>query len=520
VEAIADGVQAFRYPKSRNAATTLAIMAVLSISMFLGISWLARHTGVVFTEETERIVVAQIADAVFGEGPLFYLVAVMTAGILILAANTAYQDFPRLSSILAGDHFMPRQFLNRGDRLVFSNGVLILATLASLLIIVFDANLNSLIQLYLVGVFISFTLSQTGMVLRWRRVGGPGWKARAAVNGFGAIVTGVVFFVIVTTKWSGGAWIVIAAIPVLIYMMHSIHRHYEDVANQLALPERRPRDARPGHQHLVILVPRVDAAAARAVGYARSIRPEDIVAVAPDPELVGPWRTLAGEIPLQILPSDGSTSKRLKTFLQQRRSDLAPTDFLSVVVPEVLQRRGLREIVSRPAMHRLKASLLIEEGVQVVDVPVVKETIDPQQDQSHEPARNYVCVLVSGVHNVTLHAIEFAETLRPTDLRAVTVGLDPEATERIGDEWLRAGIPHPLEIEDSPFRDIGRSLVGYVRQFRPDGLNRVVTVVIPEFVVGKRRHQLLHGQTALIVKRHLLFETGVVVASVPYHLEG
>ncbi|MGH2806352.1 MAG: APC family permease, partial [Actinomycetota bacterium] len=185
VEAIADGVQAFRFPQSKNAATTLAIMGGLAISMFLGVSALADATNVRFEEHAARTVVAQIAHAVFGGGPLFYLVQVMTAAILILAANTAYQDFPRLSSILAQDHFMPRQFLNRGDRLVFSNGVVALAALAALLVVVFDAELNKLIQLYLVGVFISFTLSQSGMVLRWRRLKSPGWRRSAAINAFG-----------------------------------------------------------------------------------------------------------------------------------------------------------------------------------------------------------------------------------------------------------------------------------------------------------------------------------------------
>lgn len=169
VEAVSNGVPAFRYPQSENAAKTLSMMGVMSISMFLGLSWLASQTEVVYTEESQRTVVAQIAHAVFGGGLMFYVLQVMTAAILILAANTAYQDFPRLSSILAQDRFMPRQFMNRGDRLVFSNGIVILAILAGLLVVILDADLNRLIQLYLVGVFISFTLSQAGMVIHWRK---------------------------------------------------------------------------------------------------------------------------------------------------------------------------------------------------------------------------------------------------------------------------------------------------------------------------------------------------------------
>jgi hypothetical protein len=448
---------------------------------------------------------------------MFYVVQVMTAAILILAANTAYTGFPVLASILANDRFMPRQFTSRGDRLVFSNGIVVLALLASLLVYAFDANLNRLIQLYLVGVFLSFSLAQLGTVIRWRRTREPGWQGRAAINAFGAVVTAAVLVVVVLTKFSQGAWIVLTALPLLIYLMRSIHGHYKDVADQLAAAERRPVDRRPGDQHIVILVSEVDAAAARAVGYVRALRLVDVTAVGFRTEQVGPWNRLAPDIPLRLL-NDASRTKELKRFLQDKRALLDPEDFLTVVVPEVLHSTGLGEIVLRPRLHRLKASLLSEEGVQVLDMPLVREAIDPTRDQAHEPARNLVVVLVSGVHNATLQAIEYAKTLRPTDLRAVTFGLNPQESEQIGNEWLAAGIPHPLEIEASPFRDIGSSLIGYLRQFECDGINRVLTVVLPEFVVPQRRHQLLHGQTALIVKRHLLFETGVVVVSVPYHL--
>jgi amino acid transporter len=519
VEAIADGVQAFRYPQSRNAAATLAFMGGLAATMFLGISWLADHTNVVYVEHAERTVVAQIGHAVFHGGPLFYILQAMTAAILILAANTAYQDFPRLSSILAKDNFMPRQFMNRGDRLVFSNGVVILATLASALIIIFDAEINRLIQLYLVGVFISFTMSQTGMVLRWRKLKSPGWRGRALLNGFGAFVTGVVFFVIVTTKFLGGAWIIVAAIPVVMFLMRSVHKHYVDLRAQLADVQRRPRDRRAGHQHIVILADRIDAATARAIGYARSIGARDISAVTFDRGLIPVWERMTPEIPIRVLDSNGGTVKRLRKDLREKRATLQADDFLTLVIPEVLQSRRLAEIIVHPTRHRLKAALLRETGVQVMDIPVVKSDLTPGTDEAHEPARNYAIVLVSGVNNATLQAVEYAETLRPTSIRAAHFGLDPERTEEIGDRWLEAGIPHPLEIEDSPFRDIGRSLQEYVRRFNPDGVERVVTVVIPEFVVGKRRHNLLHGQTGLLVKRHLLFERGVVLVSVPYYIE-
>jgi amino acid transporter len=523
VEAISDGVQAFRYPQSRNAATTLALMGALSITMFMGITLLARYTGVVPSHTSDKTVVAQIASAIFGTGPMFYVVQIMTAAILILAANTAYQDFPRLSSILARERFMPRQFLNRGDRLVFSNGVIVLALLASSLIVFFKADLTSLIQLYLVGVFISFTMSQFGMVSRWKKVRGPKWQRSLAINAFGGTVTAVVFFVVVTTKFGRppgpGAWIVVTVIPIIMYAMYSVHRHYTDLARQLELPERRPVDRRAGNQHMVIVINQVNAAAARAVGYARSVRPSSISAITFDNAWTGAWERLAPEIALTILEPEGSQIDAVKRYLLARRAELPDDDFLTAVIPEVLRSRSLSEVLRRPGLHRLKAALLPQPGVEVLDIPLVKEDIDVGSGWAQEPVRNYCVILVSRVHNALLHAIEYAETLRPTDIRAVTFGLDPEETEKVGDDWLLAQIPHPLEIEDSPYRDIGQSLVHYIRQFDADGVDRVVTVIIPEFIVEKRRHQILHGQTALIVKRHLLFETGVVVASVPYHVE-
>jgi amino acid transporter len=520
VEAIADGVQAFRYPQSKNAAQTLTIMGALSITMFLGISWLADHTNVVFVEDSHRTVVAQIGHTIFGGGPMFYVLQVMTASILILAANTAFQDFPRLSSILAQDRFLPRQFRNRGDRLVFSNGVLILATLAIALVIIFDAELNRLIQLYLVGVFISFTLSQSGMVLRWRKLREPGWRRKAMVNGFGATVTGVVLCVTIATKFKGGAWIIIAAIPVFMFLMRSVYVHYAEVRRELAHPERLPEGRRPGNQNMVIYVRQTDAAAARAVGYARMVRAATMEAITFDRTHAATWNRIAPEIPLKVLEYGRSRTSAIQEYLRGRREGLSDDDFLTLIVPEVLRSRSLWELVRGFRVHRMKAVLRRQTGIQLLDVPVIAEDIEPGVDQAHEPGRNYVCVLVAGVHNAALQAIEYAQTLRPTDLRAVHLSLDPHESEEVGEEWLNAGVPLPLEIEDSPFRDIGLTLLNYVRrEFDPDGINRVVTIVLPEFIVKKRRHEILHNQTALlVVKRRLLFEKGVVVVSVPFHL--
>jgi amino acid transporter len=236
VEAIADGVQAFRRPQAKNAAQTLAIMAAIAVTMFLGITVLAQLLHVRITEDiaTTNSVLSQIGAAVYGDGAfLFYVLQIFTAGILILAANTAFQDFPRLSSILARDGFMPSQFRNRGDRLVFSNGVVILAVAASGLIWLFEAQLTHLIQLYVVGVFTAFTLSQAGMVRRWFRVKGDRWRRKAVINGIGALTTGVVLIVVTITKYDRGAKYVVWGIPVIVAFFLAVHHHYERVARIL-----------------------------------------------------------------------------------------------------------------------------------------------------------------------------------------------------------------------------------------------------------------------------------------------
>ncbi len=307
VEAIANGVPAFRYPQSRNAAQTLGIMGLIAVTMFLGISFLADATNVVASEESTRTVTAEIALAVFGGDNLgFYLVQFVTAAILILAANTAYADFPRLSSILAVDRFLPRQFVSRGDRLVFSNGILVLAALASLLLIVFGASVTRLIQLYVVGVFTSFTLSQLGMVLHHRRARELGWRRGAVINGIGAATTGVVLIVVAVTKFLGGAWIVIAATPLLVFLMDRIHAHYRGFSLRLRTGMMEEPPVR--SQHVVIVVDQVDEATARAVSYAYATNAASIQALAlPNgPGVEDQWRLLAPEIPLRVVAPPGT----------------------------------------------------------------------------------------------------------------------------------------------------------------------------------------------------------------------
>lgn len=314
-------------------------------------------------------------------------------------------------------------------------------------------------------------------------------------------------------------WMVISAIPVLVYLMRRIHKHYEDVQHQLDHPDRRPADRRAGHQNLVILVTDLEEATAQAVGYSHHLQPRRISAIALDRTLVDGWRALAPDIEINVLGGSGSVAKRIRAHLKDVRDSIDENDFLTVVVPEILRSRNTIEIVRNLGKQRLKAALLRERGVQVLNIPVVKGDVAEGTDPTQEPARNFTVVLVSGVHNATLQAIEYAKTLRPIQLHAVSLDIEESDTSALGDSWLADRIPHPLEIEAAPFRDIGTALKNYLSTFEPDGHERVVTVVIPEFVVPKKRHQILHGQTALIVKRHLLFVRGVVVVSVPYYLD-
>ncbi len=398
VEAIANGVPAFRKPKSRNAAATLALMGGLAMTMFVGITTLAIITDVRYSEDPavqfvgfgedqlQRSVIAQVSSAVFGDGSApFYYVQAMTAGILILAANTAFNGFPLLGSILAQDRNLPRQLHTRGDRLVYSNGVLLLAAFAAILIVAFQADVTRLIQLYIIGVFTSFTLGQAGMVKHWNRLlrtGGLTEQARGAarrsrvINATGCSLTGLVLIIVTITKFTRGAYIVLIAMPILYAIMRSINRHYTRVAAELE----------------------------------------------PDDEAV----------PL--------------------------------------------------------------------------------------PSRNHAIVLVSKVHAPTLRALAYARGTRPHDLTALTVSVDAEETRALQEMWDRRDLPIPLTIIDSPFRDITRPVLDYVRAVRLQSPRDVVTVFIPEYVVGHWWEQLLHNQSALRLKGRLLFQPGVMVTSVAYQL--
>lgn len=524
VEAISNGVPAFRRPQARNAAATLATMGGMAIAMFLGISWLATHIPGI-TVSHERSVVAQIAHAVFGGGIGFYAVQAFTAAILILAANTAYQDFPRLSAILARDGFMPSQFKVRGDRLVFSNGVIVLALMAGLLIYAFDADLSRLIQLYVVGVFTSFTLSQAGMVRHWRAKiredgGARGHRRSIGFNAIGAVATGMVLVIITATKFLHGAWIVVAAIPFMVAGLAAIHRHYEHVrvslrARHLAFESHAPN-------RFLLLVRDSGLATRKAIGYVRSLRAGEVQpifigrasefpAVADGLNRLSP--ALAG---LEQLPrSRRSVGVDLRQYIQRESRE----GWLTVVLPEEVKGASLWDLLTgqRWALG-LKARLLFTPEVVVTDVSLLRGT-DPG-DEHHDlagPRKHVVLVPVSDVNDGTVRAAGYARHLAAAHVEAIYFAVDPEPQIQVVADWWRSGIDFPLSLVEAPFRYLGPPLLEEVRRHTQEP-GTVVTVVVPELRVTKWWEHALHGQTALYIKRLLLAEPGVVVTSIPYHV--
>jgi amino acid transporter len=397
VEAISNGVPAFKKPKSKNAATTLALLGGIAVAMFSGITALAliAHvhaaaqpsdlTGVPHGH-TPPTVIAQVGQSVFGtSSPFFYLLQIFTALILVLAANTAFNGFPVLASILARDGFLPRQLRTRGDRLAYSNGILLLSGFAIVLIIAFHASPTRLIQLYIVGVFVSFVCSQTGMIRHWNRNlrGVTDSRVRLqmirsrTINTIGACVTAVVLVIVVVSKFASGAWIAVAAMAVIWLTMRAIKQHYDSVALELT----------------------------------------------------------------------------------------------------------------------------------------------PQQDmQVTLPSSNISIVLVSKLHLPTLRALAYARATKPARLEAITVDVDEAETLRLQEEWERWNMPLPLTVVSSPYRDITQPVVAYVKRLRLESPRDIVTVYIPEYVLGHWWEQVLHNQSALRLKARLLNLRGVVVASVPYQL--
>jgi len=518
VEAIANGVNAFKRPQSVNAARTLAVLGTIAISLFLGVSWLAVHMHA--RPSTTESVLSQIARGAFPQGGttsfMYWVVQIFTFAVLILAANTSFQGFPRLSALLARDRFVPRQFTNLGDRLVFSNGVVVLTGLAMALIVLYHANVNSLIHLYVVGVFTAFTLSQAGMVKYWLRTRDPGWRYRSAVNAIGALTTGVVALVVIWSKFTEGAWLVIIAIPLLVVGFLGINRHYRRFGRRLKAGLSAAQAAGTPENTTLLWVDSIDTATEGALWYARRIAKGDLRAVHTptrhtDKGIRPRWYDFASnEPPLELLDmSEGRTQAMLEEVWRLPRGE---NRFVTVVVPEQFRRPSLLTAAERESF-RLKLRLLSEPGVVVADVPTVSRSRTPE---GHVPSRLAVRVLLSGVHGGSMRAIEYARALGVEDTRAVSFAFDREEAQRFEREWLTAGPAIPLDLSDAPYRDVGDPLLAYLRELTADE-GTAVNVVMPEIVV-RGWARLLHNQRALYIKRLLLFEPRVILSSVPYQL--
>jgi hypothetical protein len=439
-------------------------------------------------------------------------VQVLTLIVLIFAANTSFQGFPRLSALLARDRFAPRQFTNLGDRLVFSNGMLVLATVAGLLLWIYGANTNSLIHLYVIGVFTAFTLSQAGMVRYWFRRHGPHWRAKAAVNGVGAISTGAVALIVVYTKFSEGAWLVTVAIPVLVLMMLGIRKHYDRLSRRLRAGAAAVAAAPAPTNRSLVVVESLDEASLAAWRFASRVSPGEVRAVHvpnghTDPGIRPRWFR-AVDAPLEQL--DGSLGTTEALLEQVWRLPRGESDFVTVYVPELFDEPSLISQAKRPRELALKFRLIGEPGVVVSDIPVLKG------HAPDDPKRVVARVLVSDVNAASMRAVNYATTLDVDDVRAVHFTFGSEDAGDIRQEWARSGPRLPLEVDDAPYRDLGKPLLAYLRDLTADGETQVL-VLMPEIVTrGWRR--LLHNQRALYLKRLLLFEPHVVLASVPYQL--
>ncbi len=373
VEAVSNGVPALRPPEGRNAAAVMTWLGVISITMFLGITYLAFDFGII--PGGDETVVSKIARRVFGNTLMYFAVQAATMLILLLAANTSYADFPRLSSILSRDRYVPRQFGTQGDRLVFSNGILILSGFAIALIVVFQGDTHALLPLYAIGVFISFTLSQSGMVRRWLRLKEKGWRWRMWVNGMGAVVTAIVLLTLAVTKFAEGAWIVLVIVPILVVIFVLMHRHYDEVAAELSL---EGLGELPEFNHTVlVLIGDVHRGVVRAVQYAKTLAGPAVAVRAVYVE-INPagtyrmeekWAKCGFGVPLVVLSSPyRSLLRPLLEYIDQIQSRGAD-QMVTIVLPEFLPRKWWQHVLHNQTALLVKGALLFRRNIVVADVP-------------------------------------------------------------------------------------------------------------------------------------------------------
>jgi hypothetical protein len=467
-------------------------------------------------------VLSEIARGVFPSssalGFMYWVIQVSTLAVLVLAANTSYQGFPRLAALLARDRFFPRQFTNLGDRLVFSNGIVVLTGISCALLWAYNASVDSLIHLYVIGVFTAFTLSQLGMVRYWWRTREPGWTHRIAINAVGASTTGLVTVIVVWTKFAEGAWLVTVAVPLIVLACLGINRHYRRFSRRISAGIGAVQAAGRPSNEVLLAVDAIDVATEGALWYSRqilggchSLRALHAPGRHTDPGIRPRWWGFAGaEPPLEVLPT---TEGRLQAILEEVwRLPRGEAGFVTVVIPEQFKRRSLLSAAGR-ASFRLKLRLLSEPGAVVTDVPAVTSRRGPE---GRAPKHLAVRVLLAHVHAGSVRALNYAESLGIEDTRAVSFAIDEDDETAFLREYQQAGQTMPIDLSAAPYRDIGTPLLAYIRELTEDP-DTVVNIVMPEIVVrGWARS--LHNQRALYVKRLLLFEPHVILSSVPYQL--
>ena len=513
VEAIANGVRAFRSPQARNAAQTLAILGVVAVTLFVGVSVLAFETGA--RPSSEVSVLAQVARAVFPPGSPeasgFFIVQGFTFAILVLAANTAFQGFPRLTAILAHDRFVPRAFANLGDRLVYSNGIALLALVAGFLLIAFKASPDSLLHLYLLGVFTAFTLSQVGMLRHWQRSAEAGRRRSMAINGLGALGTGLVDVLVLGTKFSEGAWMVLIAVPLIVCCLTLLHRHYRRV--ERALRTGAPDPAVVPDVTVLVKADRLDAATEEALAFAGGLRAPDVRAVhvvdGTNPGSVAArWLDVGGE-QLELLPAGGSADDAFLHHvdgLTRRESGL-----VNVVIPELFERRSLRSALQRTPEFLLSARLREDPRIVVTHVPVLAgETPPPVAQRTSTEA----LVFVPEVDDSVVGAVAYARAIGAAGARAIHVAIDPPAAERVKSDWKESRMPLPLEVVEAPFRSLEQPVLETVRAVTSSP-NKIALVVVPGILAGSWWQDLLHNERALYLDWLLRFEPRVVLSTVP-----
>jgi amino acid transporter len=391
VEAISNGITAFKEPRSRNAGITLVWMSVILGTLFISISFLTGKIGGVFSEE--ETIISQLTRTIFdGRGPMYLATIAATTVILLMAANTAFADFPRLSALAAGDGFLPRQLTFRGSRLVYSNGIVTLSIIASILIIIFKASVTLLIPLYAIGVFMSFTLSQTGMALRWRKIGrlnegekiaeigsvlhhDKNWRVKMFINGFGAVCTAVVMIVFAVTKFREGAWIVLIIIPLLVLLFFTIHRHYKDLAAHLTLDKFSGLPARQTRHRVIMPVSGVHQGTLEALRYAKLLS-DDVTAVhislepAETEKVQKKWKTWGEGTRLIVLDSPFRLFvEPLLEYIEEIIDHRQPNETITVVVPEFIPSKRWHNALHMRTADVLRQELLSKHGVVVTDVP-------------------------------------------------------------------------------------------------------------------------------------------------------